>query len=118
MSEPVHYDDGVRFGTASEMIAEIKRLRVALQEREWKTIATAPKDGTPVLLCDERTESMRWAVWALNPEHAKYLPEQDFLGWRDGTLEARGSIVGVMATHWQPLPAPPQRSGDRPVPPQ
>lgn len=57
--------------------------------RRWHPIETAPKDGTPILVCDARTGSMRWAVWALHPDHAKY-PHADFLGWRDGTINARG----------------------------
>jgi hypothetical protein len=31
---PVHWDDGERFGTSSEMIAEIKRLRKLLDGRD------------------------------------------------------------------------------------
>jgi hypothetical protein len=65
----------------------------------------APRDGTPVLLCDARTGSMRWAVWAIHPSHADTW-DGDFLGWRDGTLAARGEIVGVIPTHWRHLPAP------------
>lgn len=73
----------------------------------WQTMETAPKDGTPVLLCDARTGSMRWAVWAQLPAHANG-PGADWLGWRDGTLEARGAIVGVIPTHWMHLPEPPK----------
>jgi len=73
----------------------------------WKTIDSAPRDGTPVLLCDARTGSMRWAVWAIHPDHIGS-PQEDFLGWRDGTLRAGGTIVGLVATHWMPLPAAPQ----------
>jgi hypothetical protein len=46
---PVHYDDEERFGTASEMIAEIRRLRTMaaanLHGLLWRKVTEADKDG-------------------------------------------------------------------------
>lgn len=70
----------------------------------WQPIKTAPRDGTPILVCDARTGSMRWAVWAARDIIGPPFP----LNWRDGTIEARGEIVGVVPTHWMPLPEPPR----------
>lgn len=90
-----------------ELLRDVKNaLRQLLDAQKWREIETAPKDGTPVLLCDERTGSMRWAVWAQLPSHAEG-HNSDWLGWRDGTIEAGGQTVGVIPTHWRPLPLPP-----------
>ena len=86
--------------TASGLLLQL------LDAQKWREIETAPKDGTPVLLCDERTGSIRWAVWAQLPSHAEG-HNSDWLGWRDGTIEAGGQTVGVIPTHWRPLPLPP-----------
>lgn len=116
-------DDGslLIVGKRASMAAAIERVSVGEDEhaitiapallddvpRGWRDIASAPRDGTPVLLCDARTGSIRWAVWAVHPEHIGS-PQENFLGWRDGTLSAGGTIVGLVATHWMPLPATPQ----------
>lgn len=58
----------------------------------WRRISGAPRDGTPVLICNAATQSMRWAVWSDGC-------------WRDGTTEAGGKIVGVPTpTHYAKLP--------------
>ena len=62
----------------------------------WQPIATAPKDGRPILIGCSRTASIRWAVWS-----------DGF--WRDGQKKVGGRISGVPSpTHWQPLPPPPE----------
>lgn len=67
----------------------------------WQTIESAPKDGTPLLLCDPNKfiQNGRWcngewivgAVWSGD----------------DGKDFARIEWV-VFPTHWQALPTPPQ----------
>ena len=59
----------------------------------WQPIETAPKNGDPVLIGCNRTQSIRWAVWS-----------EGF--WRDGKASLGGQIVGVPSpSHWCPLPA-------------
>lgn len=69
-------------------------------EEGWRTIDSAPKDGTPVLIAQAATGSIRWAVWS-----------EGF--WRDGQKRAGGQIVGCPSpTHWRPQPAPPALSSE------
>ena len=59
---------------------------------EWQPIETAPKDGTVLLLSDGIT---RWmSVWPEQAEDAELLA---FIG--------RGPRI---ASHWMPLPDPPE----------
>lgn len=60
----------------------------------WCPIATAPRDeDVAVLLCDvDQNMKVGWITW---------WDENDLPVWWDG--EHR-----VDATHWQPLPAPPE----------
>jgi hypothetical protein len=62
---------------------------------EWQPIATAPKDGTPVL------------VWGtvnnmLNANNRALAARYDRGWWLDG-----GNATVTHATHWMPLPKPP-----------
>lgn len=68
----------------------------------WHPIDTAPKDGTTVLLCHEKTYDMNGfapiaAKWRTYHPNAKGEPE-----WRD----TNGTRFQGM-THWMPLPASP-----------
>lgn len=76
----------------------------------WRSIETAPKDGTTILLylADEGFSTLgRWRLDADDPsdDGAFWLPAMD--EWADTT----GETALHHATHWQPLPSPP---GDRP----
>lgn len=69
---------------------------------EWKTIDTAPKDGTAILLC----------CAGCTPSTGAF---DNRLGWVDFNLddhEAREIWVDSMTTwsptHWMPLPPPPE----------
>lgn len=62
-------------------------------ETRWQSIETAPKDGTPVLVC---------------------LPDENpyFVWWHDPTKQwVRTRITDPLKspTHWLPLPAPPSK---------
>ena len=65
----------------------------------WQPIATAPKDGTEIVLygacCPERSRS-------------RYAKDAN-VGWFSGG-EWKTRVYGETcdATHWMPLPAPPQ----------
>ncbi|MCA0025463.1 MULTISPECIES: hypothetical protein [unclassified Mesorhizobium] len=72
----------------------------------WQPIATAPKDGTRVLVWAEAEGVMTFAEWGpINdifgvPKHT---------GWQcECTPDQEGHFVdGIAPTHWAPEPAPP-----------
>lgn len=88
------YEEMARFIIAEDAKnAEPESARHAQQT--WQPIATAPKDGTDILLCDARLMNLRMvASW-----------EQDDHDFPWTTLD--GSYHAERFTHWQPLPAPP-----------
>ena len=58
------------------------------------------------LLCDARTSTLdqanvRWGLWAGDSCR--------LYAWRDGTISARGEMVGISPTHYRDLPAPPPK---------
>lgn len=70
----------------------------------WQTIDTAPKDGTEILIC----EGSHWKSIYIG----HWVPV-DFNGvrgkWTTGfTCADEGDFDIDGATHWMPLPAPPQ----------
>lgn len=93
-----HYQYGALFADAASA------LRQLLQERQWRTIDSAPKDGTPIDL---------WVIvdgW----QDEKRIPNCTW-GWmrKWGGEEVQG-WVGLgnlhedrVPTHWMPLPSPP-----------
>jgi hypothetical protein len=82
----------------------------------WQPIETAPRDGTPVLLTDDETSEHPWAIrvghpvvaeWGCGPVPGRneYAPTWVFYRSRNGAV-----ISVPWATHWMPLPGPPERS--------
>lgn len=61
---------------------------------EWRDIATAPRDGTWVLI----------AAVDLHPCDAQWA--RDDFGDNEGWFDAAG-FFSTQPTHWQPLPEPP-----------
>jgi len=76
---------------------------------DWQPIATAPKDGTPILACFEGYEVD--ATYNLHPSShpitvywGTYHPNSPGKnGWRDGNGHLRPYM-----THWMPVPPPPK----------
>lgn len=66
---------------------------------EWKTIDSAPRDGTWLLLY--------WPHWFHTPVTGYY----DTRGWGGGNVgwysDRMTHADGVEPTHWMPLPPPP-----------
>ena len=72
----------------AELEAEIESLRAQL---EWQPIETAPKDGAPLLIAF-RNKEVAIAPWS-----------------KSGPMEVTPQFdLGWTATHWMPLPAPPE----------
>lgn len=70
---------------------EITRLRAELAAREWQPIKTVPKDGDDVIFLNVD----RMLVLNMSPSHF----------WKTRTHPAH---IRFEATHWMPLPTPPQ----------
>lgn len=72
--------------------------------RGWRTIDSAPKDGTRVLLysdqLDPPTIQGQWKRHDLPYQYGEWVDV-----WNNDLIET--STGAVAFTHWQPLPAPP-----------
>ena len=67
----------------------------------WQDIASAPKDGTWVLIGDFKDRDAR--------EHSQGVSRFDEGRWYDG-FSPKWIWEGAFApTHWQPLPTPPAK---------
>jgi len=86
----------------------LKRLADALEEREWRDISSAPRDGTPIL------------VAVTDPVHPSVVGEAWWQGeggeadwWWANTSPGDYYADPIrdrqhgQVTHWQPLPLPP-----------
>lgn len=65
---------------------------------EWQPIATAPRDGTEVLL---------WGACRPRNSGTRYAGDANVGWWSVYGWHTRVAGEVCMATHWQPLPAPP-----------
>ncbi len=67
----------------------------------WRDISTAPRDGTEIFV---------WGCIESSPLSRPHIGIDDFFraAWNEGwqATDHDGWICG--ATHWQPLPAPPE----------
>jgi len=67
----------------------------------WRDIATAPKDGTEILL--------GWKKMVASGHYARLT---------NGWITSRGTYHGIYAPHfWMPLPPPPKSPLDSPINP-
>lgn len=79
-------------------------------QNEWKPISTAPKDGTWILGINSRG-NQAVIIWAKDAPHCMGTRWND--GWihpfSDGSLsDFWNGACGSIATHWMPLPQPPE----------
>lgn len=67
---------------------------------EWQPIETAPRDGRPILLwCNDR-QYVCGEFWSRADGSA---------GWEIGhRIDGTVICLGLPATHWMPLPEPPE----------
>lgn len=70
---------------------------------EWKTIKTAPKDGSTIRLWDGYTQGDGY--WPNNRMTVEDLYMGDYWKWFGTDFTAR-------PTHWMPLPKPPVNQTD------
>jgi hypothetical protein len=92
--------------------ARAEKAEDALTAQGWQPIATAPKDGTWILLaggmCDdesdnqERIASGQWTNYRNNATDEKYGRWQ--FSWNDGGCAGEYEYP----THWMPLPTAPK----------
>lgn len=86
-----------------------RQLLASMEENEWRTIDSAPKDGTPVLLLIDG--HVREGVW----DPSEFDPATDDVTGNWQLLWAEGNAYGCgpnnRPTHWRPLPSPPTPKG-------
>lgn len=71
---------------------------------EWQPIATAPKDGTWLLLFEQHSFiGARIGHWANEIPGDEYDPKPIPAHWEDD-----GEGFTIQPTHWMPLPSPPE----------
>lgn len=72
---------------------------------EWMPIATAPRDGTPILVCGGK-----YGYEHFGSEFHNVTPPRAFTAFYDTDGEFRATEdygYYFRPTHWQPLPEPP-----------
>jgi hypothetical protein len=81
------------------------------EKREWRPIETAPKDGTKLLLTNDRHPQCLMIVghWAQDLSGEEQPPFQGWFHW-SGCGFAQ---LPDEPTHWQPLPNPPIKENSR-----
>lgn len=70
---------------------------------EWKSIDSAPKDGTLVIVWAEDFDYPVLAQWSTEAHH---LHQRYF--WGTGNRAHWLDLYAAQPTHWQPLPEPPK----------
>lgn len=74
---------------------------------EWRTIESAPRDGTPVMVYpDRRVGGHGFTVAKYGSGHFGGMPGEvrHLTGWI-----SEGFFMGPQPTHWMPLPEPPSK---------
>lgn len=87
----------------AQLAAHRDTLLAQVRAAEWRDIATAPQDGTPVIVCAGDIVG-----------EARYIGEDGDEGWWWAGTDPgdyHASRIDVPVSHWQPLPPPPAREG-------
>lgn len=79
----------------TEQIDKLTRALAGEKAEGWRPIATAPKDGTSILVSDGRPEGCLVVAW-------------HYGGWVYDWHRHDGPALADAPTHWMPLPAPPE----------
>lgn len=83
---------------------------------EWKTIDSAPLDGTPILAAGGHPDgSSDYSEWSEDDDNRIYSHPskvvviwRDDIGWRYCSYDSRYYGEWEDPTHWMPLPEPPE----------
>lgn len=88
-------------GLLEDATAEIERLRTELAKHQWRTMESAPRDGTSILavICGRHPGTGRPFI----PEVVSYNEN----GYWDNCMWVDDGTPHYNPTHWQPLPSPP-----------
>ena len=79
----------------------------------WQPIASAPRDGTEIILRKgSRVTAGAWIEWAKSESHfhdttGEYVGEVEIDSGANWQSWDGGFCEGDEPTHWQPLPSPP-----------
>lgn len=87
-------------------VSDLKLIRKALSEPEWRDISTAPRDGGPILISNGK-----WISKAYWSESCQFERFEEKAGWQIYQCEDGFYSVGAEPeepTHWMPLPSPPK----------
>jgi hypothetical protein len=86
--------------TVTALGARVVKLEAALREREWRTIESAPRDGTRFLaMCPDGEIGI---VSRHDPGGETRNPRHHYECW----VTDFNSNKGLPPSHWQPLPSP------------
>ena len=80
---------------------QIRCVLEAAEKAAWRPISEAPRDGTEVLLLDERTNIQIVAGW----EGSREPDDAPTFGWK--TLDGMSYMTQTF-TRFRPLPSPPE----------
>ncbi len=61
----------------------------------WRSIDSAPKDGTDILVCEAGRQGVEMVAWKGGEKRGGWHTEDGSTSYGDGIF-----------THWQPLPTP------------
>lgn len=81
-----------------------------LESRGWRDIASAPKDGTRVLIVENGEVYAAWWHAEFELVRNEETDEGEYVGaWTDNAVKSFGyeEVQSYDPTHWMPLPAPP-----------
>lgn len=74
---------------------------------EWRTIDSAPRDGTPILVEDLDLHVVREVFWK-----PSWYGDTTIAGWMIANCDEEYGHY-VRAIHWMPLPEPPPAPSDK-----
>jgi hypothetical protein len=99
-----HRIEGLRIQTAFR--TALSAFAHARQAERWQPIETAPRDGTPVLVCRDMGNPWGWVRgWS------RWVDVRGISGWLShGMFDVPGDLGLGNPTHWQPLPVSPPPS--------
>jgi len=101
---PIPTDRTIGIEACAQELADTLSALGGRPETGWQPIATAPKDGTAILIWQPRTDFVRSVREWKNCDDSRYAVGY----WRTwvGSWGNRND-ADVEPTHWQPLPSPP-----------